>query len=152
MRRDGSLTVVSRARVERASELYHEGLAPRLILTGRYGALFSKPVSEASAMYRQASVYGVPADALLLEEDARNTLGNARCTRERYLAPNRWHRVRVVTSDFHARRAASLFRLVLGDVYDVSFSEVPTGTTFDERALRLLERIKQLDPRVSFYS
>lgn len=144
IRRDGSLTAVSRARVVRAAELYQEGVASRLILTGRCGVFLHKQVSEASAMHTHARGLGVPADALLLEEQARNTLGNARFTRELFLAPNGWYRVRIVTSDFHARRAESLFRSALGGSYDVSMSTASSGSTFDELALRILEPIKLL--------
>lgn len=146
IRRDGSLTAVSRARIERAAALYHEGVAPRLVLTGRCGAFISKPVSEASAMHTYACALGVPAGVLLLEEQARNTLGNARFTRELFLVPNGWFSLRIVTSDFHARRAESVFRAALGATYDVTVSTASTGSTLDELLLRLLEPIKLLRP------
>ena len=142
VRYDGTLTAVSRARVECAIGLYRAGVAARLIMTGKSGLLLSKPLSEAGAMAAHAYRHKVPASALLVEEQARDTFGNARYTRERYLAPNSWRRVHIVTSHFHRRRAEVLFRAVLGRAYECSFTLVASGTTPAEIALRLLEPIK----------
>ena len=142
VRYDGTLSAVSRARVECAIGLYRAGVAPRLIMTGKSGLLLSKPLSEAGVMAAHARAYDVPASALLVEEQARDTLGNARFTREHYLAPNAWRRVHIVTSHFHRRRAEILFRAVLGRDYECSFTLVASGSTPAEIALRLLEPIK----------
>src|SRR5262245_17797586 len=89
VRRDGVLTTVSRARVERALELYRAGVAPRLIMTGKCGLFLKKPVSEARAMAEFARTRDVPESHILIEDHARDTLGNACHTRDRYLAPTR---------------------------------------------------------------
>ena len=142
MRYDGTLTAVSRSRVECALSLYHAGIAPRLIMTGKSGFVLPKPVSEAEALARHARARGVPEGALVIEDHARDTLGNARHTLERYLRPNHWRRVRIVTSAFHERRAAAVFRAVLGSEYEHSFTVVPSGVTPAELVLRLLEPVK----------
>src|SRR5690606_12833417 len=113
---------VSLTRVARAVELYHAGIATRMILSGRCGLTAPEPtVTEAAAMARYAREHGVPDAALLLEEEARDTLGNAYFTRELFLEPNGWRSIRVVTSDFHLSRAAWVFRKILGPRYDFSF-------------------------------
>jgi uncharacterized SAM-binding protein YcdF (DUF218 family) len=142
VRYDGRLTEVSRARVECALGLYRAGVAPRLIMTGKSGLLLSKPVSEADAMAAHARAHDVPETALLVEQRARDTYGNARFTHERYLAPNRWQRVHIVTSHFHRQRAKLLFGAVLGAEYDCSYTLVASGASPAELALRLLEPIK----------
>ena len=142
VRYDGSLTAVSRARVERALELYRAGLAPRLIMTGKSGFFLRKPISEAAAMAALARARNVPAGALLVEDQARDTFGNARYTHQRYLAPNRWQRVHIVTSHFHRRRAKVLFRAVLGSDFKCSFSVIASGVTPAELVLRVLEPLK----------
>lgn len=125
---DGSLPAVARRRVERAVELFERGVAPRLVLTGRCGLnVRDVPVTEAAAMAACAAGFGVPAEALLLEEDARDTLGNAYFTWARYLEPNGWTSIRVVTSDFHLSRAAWVFRKILGPGYDFSLVAAPSG-------------------------
>lgn len=139
----GALTRFSRTRVARAVELYRLGIAPRLILSGRCGLSGPEPpVTEAAAMAAYARDHGVPDDALLLEEEARDTLGNAYYVRELFLAPNGWTSVRVVTSDFHLSRAAWVFRKVLGTRYDYSFASAASGLSPRELIFQALEECK----------
>jgi uncharacterized SAM-binding protein YcdF (DUF218 family) len=121
---DGTLPFGARSRVERAVALYHAGIAPRLIASGRNSLMADQPpvVTEAAAMGRFAQELGVPADAILLEDQSRDTIGNAYFTSRRYLEPNGWNTVRVVTSDYHVPRTSWIFQKVLGDSIDVSFS------------------------------
>jgi uncharacterized SAM-binding protein YcdF (DUF218 family) len=140
---DGTLPRVARGRVERAVELFEGGIAPRLILSGRCGLTGEPaPVTEAAAMARYAAEFGVPADALLLEEDAKDTLGNAYFTWARFLEPNGWTSIRVVTSDFHLSRAAWVFRKILGPGYDFSFVAAASGLSPRELIERALEECK----------
>jgi uncharacterized SAM-binding protein YcdF (DUF218 family) len=140
---DGTLPPVARARVERGVELFEYGVAPRLILSGRCGLSSPEPaVTEAQAMADYAAGFGVPRAALLLEDDAKDTLGNAYFTRERFLEPNGWTSIRVVTSDFHLSRAAWVFRKILGPGYDVSFVSAPSGLSPRELIDRALEECK----------
>lgn len=140
---DGTLPPVARARVERAVELFERGVAPRLILSGRCGLSGPEPsVTEAAAMAEHAAGFGVPRSALFLEDDAKDTLGNAYFTRERFLEPNDWTSIRVVTSDFHLSRAAWVFRKILGPGYDVSFVSAPSGLSPRELIDRALEECK----------
>jgi uncharacterized SAM-binding protein YcdF (DUF218 family) len=140
---DGSLPPVSRTRVVRAVELFRAGVAPRIILSGRCGLTAPVPeITEAAAMAAYARDHGVPSEALLLEEDSRDTLGNAYFTRESFLVPNGWYSIRVVTSDFHLSRAAWVFRKILGARYDFSFASAPSGLSPRELILRALEECK----------
>lgn len=84
------------------------------------------PVTEAAAMAAYARAHGLPAKAVLLEEQSRDTIGNAWFVRTRWLDPNRWRSIRVVTTDYHIPRAAWIFRKVLGPDYDVAFSAAPS--------------------------
>ena len=140
---DGTLPPVARARVERGVELFECGVAPRLILSGRCGLDGGEPaVTEAAAMAAYAAGFGVPRAALFEEDDARDTLGNAYFTRMRFLEPNEWTSIRVVTSDFHLSRAAWVFRKILGPGYDVSFVSAPSGLSPRELIDRALEECK----------
>jgi uncharacterized SAM-binding protein YcdF (DUF218 family) len=140
---DGSLPPVSRTRVARAVELFDAGIAPRIILSGRCGLTSPEPTTtEAAAMASYARVHDVPAEALLLEEESRDTLGNAYFVRELYLVPNGWRSIRVVTSDFHLSRAAWVFRKILGAQYDFSFASAASGLSPRELILRALEECK----------
>jgi uncharacterized SAM-binding protein YcdF (DUF218 family) len=140
---DGDLPPVPARRVDRAVELFELGIAPRLILAGRCGLHDpDPPVTEARAMAVRAEARGVPAGALHLEEESRDTLGNAFFTRERLLAPNGWRTIRVVTSDFHLSRAAWVFRKILGSRYDYSFSSASSGLPPRELIFRSLEECR----------
>lgn len=140
---DGTLPPVARARVERGVELFECGVAPRLILSGRCGLNAPEPgVTEAEAMAQHAAGFGVPRAAMLLEDDAKDTLGNAYFTRARFLEPNDWTSIRVVTSDYHLSRAAWVFRKILGPGYDVSFVSAPSGFSPRELIDRALEECK----------
>jgi uncharacterized SAM-binding protein YcdF (DUF218 family) len=141
--RDGTLPHVAMARVQRGVEAFDAGVAPRIIMSGRCG-LTSEPgrLTEARAMADAAVAIGVPEDVILLEEEARDTLGNAYFVRELYLAPRNWTRIRVVTSDFHLSRAAWCFRKILGARYDFSFMSAFSGFTPDELIHRALEECR----------
>jgi uncharacterized SAM-binding protein YcdF (DUF218 family) len=121
---DGSLPRLAKQRVQRAAELYAWGISPRIIFSGKC-SLMTEVVpaqSEAAAMAEYAVTLGLPRDALLEEAESRDTIGNAYFVLRRYLEPNDWMSIRVITSDFHIQRAAWVFQKVLGVGYDVAFT------------------------------
>jgi hypothetical protein len=128
VRPDGSLGLIARARVDRALELYNHGVAPRIIFAGRSALMGddNPRVAEADAMAAYASARGLPATASFMEDESRDTIGNAFFTWRRWLRPNGWDSVRVVTTDYHIPRAAWIFRKVLGPSFDVAFSAAPS--------------------------
>ena len=128
---DGSLPLHAQQRAVRAAMLHAAGVAPRLIFSGRCNLTAAEPpaVSEAAAMAAYAESLGSPREAILLEEESRDTIGNAYFVGRRILEPNGWSSIRVVTSDFHVPRTTWVFQKVLGPAYDVSFS--PASTELD---------------------
>jgi uncharacterized SAM-binding protein YcdF (DUF218 family) len=140
---DGTLTWLSCTRVAQAVESYHGGVAPRVILSGRCSLAQAEPeVTEAAAMADLAVLMGVPREALHLEEESRDTLGNAYFTRELLLEPNGWRTIRVVTSDFHLSRAAWVFRKILAREYDFSFVSAFSGLPPRELIGRVLQECR----------
>jgi uncharacterized SAM-binding protein YcdF (DUF218 family) len=138
---DGSLPRLAKQRVERAAELYAWDVAPRLIFSGRC-SLMTETIphqTEAAAMFDYAVSLGLPRDRLLVEEESRDTIGNAYFVLRRYLEPNDWSSIRVVTSDFHIQRTAWVFQKVLGLGYDVSFSPAPSELDHSTIAARARE-------------
>jgi hypothetical protein len=100
------------------------GVAPRVIFSG-HSALMAEgdpPVTEAAAMADYALAQGLPQKAVFLEDQSRDTIGNAYFVRTRWLDPNGWKSIRVVTTDYHVPRAAWIFRRIMGPAYDVAFS------------------------------
>ena len=128
---DGSLPLHARQRAARAAMLHAAGVAPRIIFSGRCSltAPEPRPISEAAAMAAFAESLGAPRDVMLLEEESRDTIGNAYFVGRRFLEPNGWSSIRVVTSDFHVPRTTWVFQKVLGSAFDVSFS--PASTELD---------------------
>lgn len=96
------------ARLDRAIEQWRAdqaaGFTSILIPTGGMGG--DEPVSEGEAMATYLVEQGVPADAIIVEPKARNTMENLRFSQELALADGRAQNLVVVTSEFHAMRAA----------------------------------------------
>ena len=94
-------------RVEKAAALYKAGIAPKILCTG--GPLYSTSV--AALMQEELLRYGVPKDAILIEEKATSTFENAQFSLS-ILKENRAKSILVVTSLYHTRRSAWVFNTV----------------------------------------
>ena len=70
-------SALSSRRVRRAASLYHQGLVPRLLLSGG-GESTADGMPEAEIMAGMAVALGVPEHALLLEKKARSTFENVK--------------------------------------------------------------------------
>jgi len=91
-------------RIWQAAMLYHEGVAPRIVVTG--GSLSStqqggQMAAEAVAMRFFLLALGVPSDAIVVEDQALSTADNMRLTK----AIVGDARVALVTSAYHMPRA-----------------------------------------------
>jgi len=135
------LPLLAKQRVERAGQLFGWEVAPRIIFSGRCSLMTDviPAVTEARAMYDYAVSLGLPPSALLSEEESRDTIGNAYFVMRRFLEPNDWSAIRVVTSDFHIQRTAWVFQKVLGPGYDISFSPSPSELEHSTIAARARE-------------
>jgi uncharacterized SAM-binding protein YcdF (DUF218 family) len=102
---DGSISPIDRSRVEEAIRQYHAGVAPRLLVTG--GAVLNQSV-EAQVMLKFALSQGVPAAAIFVEGQARNTIQNAYYS-YKIMQAHDWSSALVVTSPSHVRRASLIF-------------------------------------------
>lgn len=106
---DGRPSPVFRARLDHAIELYEEGLAPVMIMTGGVGA--GDTVSEAAVGRRYAIRQGVPAEAILTERtglrSAESMQSVARLMRQRELQT-----ALLVSDPFHMLRLRVLARRV----------------------------------------
>lgn len=73
---DGRPSPVFAARIDHAVELFHEGVAPVLIVTG--GKQEGDRTTEAASARDYAIARGVPEDAILVEDESRTTLQSIR--------------------------------------------------------------------------
>lgn len=110
------------ARVQHAIALYHQGIAPYLILCGGVG---KNPPSEAEVMRRLAVSAGVPADALVLEDRSHSTeesLTNAK----RLMDARGWQTAVIVSDPFHLYRAELIARAAGIEAYGSGAQASPT--------------------------
>ena len=92
-----------------ASWLYHQGAAPRLILTGGYIPwMGSHNSSPAENMAFIMDMLGVPTEALILEKDSLNTYENALFTKA-ILDAEGISSIILVTSASHMPRSVGIF-------------------------------------------
>ena len=89
--------------------LYKKGHAQRLLLTGGTSSLTAVPEAEAANAARVAMLCAVSEAALTLEPNARNTRENALFSQHLLDSLGIRDTVLLVTSGFHARRAAGCF-------------------------------------------
>jgi uncharacterized SAM-binding protein YcdF (DUF218 family)/glycosyltransferase involved in cell wall biosynthesis len=98
-------------RVSKAVSLFHQGVAPRLIISSG----FVYTLREAEVIKAIAIANGVPAEAIILEERAANTYENVEFT-NRILQDKGWRHIALVSSPYHMRRAMMTWRKVAPDV------------------------------------
>ena len=96
-------------RVVHAARLYRAGKAPWLVASDGSMPWASSPVRPAAETADLLVEWGVPREAILVEERSRNTYENARETRE-LLSERGIRDVLLVTSALHMPRALAVFR------------------------------------------
>lgn len=92
-------------RLDHALELYQDGLAPLIVLTGGKQPL--DEFTEANTGYRYLLDRGVPADALQLEDQGTSTWDSLRAV-ARFVLPEETDQVVLVTDDYHAYRVEAI--------------------------------------------
>jgi uncharacterized SAM-binding protein YcdF (DUF218 family)/glycosyltransferase involved in cell wall biosynthesis len=125
-------------RIGKAISLYHEGVAPRLIISS--GFVFT--LREAEVMKAVAISQGVPEAAIVLEERAANTYENVVFT-NRILAEHNWKKIALVSSPYHMRRAVLTWRKVAPDVEVIATPPVTSIFYTHHRGITL-EQIRGL--------
>jgi len=102
---DGNPTPEQLARVTEGVHEYQRGAAPHLILTGgatKYGFV------EARVMAHTAQALGIPASAIFIEPEAKDTIHNA-CYSARIMRAHGWQSAEVISTDWHLPRAGIIF-------------------------------------------
>ena len=116
-------------RVLTGAQLYDQGLAPRLLITGE------PPNAEnrfaAATLHDRLTNLGVPASAILVNPDATSTWDEAVAVLAR-LDDVGARSALIVTNAFHTRRARATFRQVQrSTAIDLAFVDVPGTPRFD---------------------
>ena len=100
------LSPESRLRTLCGADLYSQGLAPTVLITGGDASIFGSGPTEAATMKEWAIQLGVPAASILIDDRARTTYENALGTK-RLLGEKA--AILLVTSAGHLLRATALF-------------------------------------------
>lgn len=122
---DGELSPDSHSRVRKAIELYAQGIAPKIITSGKwtYHLDTPPPRTEAAAMKAYAEELGVQPDSIICEDESMDTLGNIYFTKMHIAEPHGWRNLTIVASDEHLSRARYLCEKICGDEYDFEYQE-----------------------------
>ncbi|MDX3930638.1 MAG: YdcF family protein [Stenotrophomonas sp.] len=105
---DAKPSPVFQERIRHGLDLYQAGYAPLLIFTGGYGGSGAR-FSESQVARRYALKQGVPAKAILIETQSRNTVQNL-VEAKRLMDQRGLHRVIIVSDPLHMARALRLSR------------------------------------------
>jgi uncharacterized SAM-binding protein YcdF (DUF218 family) len=93
-----------------AAELYRSGVAPVVVASGR---MLRANVSIADLMEHDLESFGIPASSVVkFSQRASNTKQEAEAL-SGLISRSGWKRILIVTSNYHARRAAFIFDRVL---------------------------------------
>ena len=134
--KDGTLPPDPISRVKKAVELYNEGVAPRIIMSGGYSYhLVDTPdISEAKAMKDLAVSLGIPSEAIIEEDESLHTIGNAYFTKKVICEPNGWRNLTLIASDEHAPRVTYVFGMMFGPEYEIDIEMSDRVLNDDEYA------------------
>ncbi len=113
-------------RVEKGVELYNQGLAENIIMTGgnTYEDYF-----EAKVMRDVATQMGVPEKDIYLELEAMDTIGNSRGS-TRIMKEHGWKSAIIVSSPYHLKRALHLFSANEGIEFQTAGCDTPDNPAY----------------------
>jgi uncharacterized SAM-binding protein YcdF (DUF218 family) len=102
---DGNPLPAMQSRVDEGVKEYERGVAPRMIVTGGLdGGRFRQGV----VMARVAQAKGMPASAILVEQEANDTIHNA-CYSARIMKAHGWRSAEVIANPGQLARAGIIF-------------------------------------------
>jgi vancomycin permeability regulator SanA len=102
------------ARLDRAVELYHQGIFQNTIVSGGIDA---NGTDEAAAMKRYLVDRGLPSSKILVDSGGNNTYLTAQNT-SKIMTDRQWHSAIVISQYFHIPRTTAIFqRMGVTNVY-----------------------------------
>ena len=119
---DGELPTNAKYRVEKAVELYNEGIVPKILMTG-YKSMDDNETpteTEAHLMKDYAIELGVNEDDIFLEEEAQDTTANIIYSKL-IMDEQGWKDISLVSSDFHMKRIKLMSEYIFDDTYNIDY-------------------------------
>lgn len=108
-------------RTKYAAELYKAGYAKYLVFSSGYVYVFEEP----KLMQALAVSLGVPKEAIILEEKAKNTYENIKFSNQ-IIKNHNWRKVLLITSPYNTRRAYLVSKKI-ADNTDFIFTPIPNS-------------------------
>ena len=149
LKHGGSLQEESLRRAIAGIEVYKQGLAPILVLSGRNRLNEPQP-TEAEQRSKLAQTMGIPAEAILKEETANTTREEA-VRISRLLMHRGLRRILLVTASLHLRRAKLAFESTGLEVFPVPSDDYPAAAISPEDRLRLAGAIVRESTALAYY-
>lgn len=125
-------------RVAYAVELYKDGYASRIVLSSGY--IYA--IKETDLMKAWAISKGVPAEAVIIENEAGNTYENVKFTNA-ILERNGWRSILVVSSPYHMRRVSLVYGKIGGNL-KVAYAPIPESRFYSHGAGASSEQIRAI--------
>lgn len=109
-------------RVEKAVELYNQGLAPNILMSGYKSMSDNKPPKETEAQFMKnyAIELGADENDIFLEDQAQDTIANiiySKLIMDEY----GWKNMIFVSSDFHMKRIKLISEYIFDDTYNIDY-------------------------------
>ncbi|MCB0697336.1 MAG: YdcF family protein [Chitinophagaceae bacterium] len=131
---NGEPSPILKARLNKAIELYKQGAAGKIIVTG---AAVDNHFVESEVMALYCIKHGIPGTDIYIESNAKNTYENARMVKG-IMREKGYKNAIVVTSSFHKLRARQFFLKELKDVTVVA-APFPDKFPMMQRMILLLK-------------
>jgi len=130
---NGKLSKIAIDRLNKAIEIYSNNPIT-ILLSGGYNISHSKWTgpTEASAMKEYLLKKGIPGEAIILEEDSRDTHANAYFTKK-VVEKKEWKNIIVITSDVYVEKTSFFFDFIYGEGYNFDFIGVDTDFSDEEK-------------------
>ena len=142
---DGVPAPATLARARAAADLARAHAEAAIICSGSHGVGRKPRRSEAASMADLIGAEGIERGRIFLEEQSRDTIGNAVYVAERYLNAIPPRRLYVVTSPFHLERSVETFRMVLGPAWEtrgIASAPAPDDADRAKHERRFLEQTR----------
>ncbi|HSX43348.1 MAG TPA: YdcF family protein [Candidatus Saccharimonadales bacterium] len=120
------------ASLDKAAELWHEGAVGFIVLSGKWALSFEthtiivQPYRECDEMAAYLLQKQVPASALLLEGESKDTISNLYYIKKTILRPKHLRKLLLITADFRLARIQYLVQKIFDTDCDITFQAVPS--------------------------
>ncbi len=135
---DCKLSYDAQARIKKALRLLKDNRVQKLILTGR-SSFIDREKTEAVVYADYLLKNEIKRNQLILEEQARDTIGNAIYSKKIILKRNLPNIILIITSKYHLKRALLIFNHIFGTGYTIM------GIGCSSSLFRFLSFVKELE-------